>query len=51
MAMSKTITIVNHKIGPNEPVFVIAEAGVNHNGDMGLAHELIDVAALDVQHD
>ena len=44
MAMSKTITIGNHKIGPNEPVFVIAEAGVNHNGDMGLAHELIDVA-------
>lgn len=26
-------------------VFVIAEAGVNHNGDMGLAHDLIDVAA------
>lgn len=25
--------------------FVIAEAGVNHNGDMALAHELIDAAA------
>lgn len=28
-----------------ERVFVIAEAGVNHNGDLGLAFDLIDVAA------
>jgi N,N'-diacetyllegionaminate synthase len=27
------------------PVLVIAEAGVNHNGDEGLAHRLIDAAA------
>ena len=26
-------------------VFVIAEAGVNHNGDVGLALELVEVAA------
>lgn len=26
-------------------VFVIAEAGVNHNGDLGLARRLVDVAA------
>jgi N-acetylneuraminate synthase len=32
-------------IGPDEPVFVIAEAGVNHNGDPALAHRLVDVAA------
>ena len=25
--------------------FIIAEAGVNHNGDVGLAHKLVDVAA------
>jgi len=31
-------------IGPHEPVFVIAEAGVNHNGDVRLARELIDAA-------
>ena len=24
---------------------IIAEAGVNHNGDIGLAHRLIDIAA------
>ena len=28
-----------------KPVFIIAEAGVNHNGDLQLAKELIDIAA------
>src|SRR5687768_110332 len=32
-------------IGSGHPSFVIAEAGVNHNGDTRLAHQLIDVAA------
>jgi N-acetylneuraminate synthase len=32
-------------IGTGHPVFIIAEAGVNHNGDMNLARQLIDVAA------
>ncbi len=27
------------------PVFIIAEAGVNHNGDINLAKQLIDIAA------
>ena len=31
-------------IGPGEPVFLVAEAGVNHNGDIDLAHRLIDAA-------
>jgi sialic acid synthase SpsE len=31
-------------IGGGNPVFVIAEAGVNHNGDIGIAHRLIDAA-------
>jgi N-acetylneuraminate synthase len=31
-------------IGPDEPVFIIAEAGVNHNGSMEIAKELIDIA-------
>ena len=26
-------------------VLIIAEAGVNHNGDIGMAKKLIDVAA------
>ncbi|EGB13995.1 N-acetylneuraminate synthase [Pseudodesulfovibrio mercurii] len=28
-----------------EPIFLIAEAGVNHNGDLDLAKQLIDLAA------
>lgn len=32
-------------IGDGEPAFVIAEAGINHNGDVDLAIELIDLAA------
>lgn len=32
-------------IGPDEPAFVIAEAGSNHNGDLDKAKELIDVAS------
>jgi N-acetylneuraminate synthase len=32
-------------IGSDEPVYVIAEIGLNHNGDVELAKRLIDVAA------
>jgi N-acetylneuraminate synthase len=39
------ITIGGNKIGENEPVYVIAEIGLNHNGDVDLAKRLIDVAA------
>lgn len=39
------ITIENRKIGLNEPVFIIAEIGVNHNGNPELAHEMIDMVA------
>ena len=33
------------RIAPGSSVFVIAEAGVNHNGDPGLAAALVDAAA------
>jgi N,N'-diacetyllegionaminate synthase len=36
--------IGDRPIGPDEPTFVIAEAGSNHNGDLETAKELIDVA-------
>ncbi|MFH1115227.1 MAG: N-acetylneuraminate synthase [Pseudomonadota bacterium] len=39
-----SIHIDNRRIGDEEQVFVIAEAGVNHNGDLGFAKRLIDVA-------
>jgi N,N'-diacetyllegionaminate synthase len=43
--MTATVTIGTRRIGGSEPCFVIAEAGVNHNGDMAMAIRLIDVAA------
>jgi N-acetylneuraminate synthase/N,N'-diacetyllegionaminate synthase len=33
------------RIGRDAPVFVVAEAGVNHNGDLALALALVDAAA------
>lgn len=38
------IKINGRSIGDGEPCFIIAEAGINYNGDMKLAKELIDVA-------
>lgn len=38
------VKICDRKVGPGQPCFVIAEAGVNHNGDVKLAMELIDIA-------
>lgn len=37
--------IANKIVGPGHPCFIIAEAGVNHNGDMGLAKSLVEAAA------
>src|SRR5215213_2869524 len=40
----QNIQVADKLIGPEQPVFVIAEAGVNHNGDLKMARALIDVA-------
>lgn len=32
-------------VGPGRPVFVIAEAGVNHNGNLAKARRMVEVAA------
>jgi len=42
--MRHHIKIGKRSIGPEDPCFIIAEAGVNHNGDITLAKKLIDVA-------
>lgn len=36
--------IENKKVGHDKPAFIIAEAGVNHNGSFKLAKKLIDAA-------
>ncbi|MFC1927490.1 N-acetylneuraminate synthase [Chloroflexota bacterium] len=38
------IKLANKLIGRGMPCFIIAEAGVNHNGDVDLAKKLIDAA-------
>ena len=40
----KTIKIYDRSIGDNDPIFMIAEIGINHNGDIGVAKKLIDAA-------
>ena len=35
----------NRKIGTGQPCFLVAEIGINHNGDIALAHREIDAAA------
>ena len=41
----KKVIIGDRAIGPDEPTYVIAEAGVNHNGSLKRAKELIIEAA------
>ena len=41
----RRITIAGRAVGAGAPCFVIAEAGVNHNGDLDLALRLVDAAA------
>jgi N,N'-diacetyllegionaminate synthase len=42
--MLQEININGRKIGPSHPCFIIAEAGVNHNGDVGNAKRLVEAA-------
>ena len=39
-----TFNIAGLSIGPDHPCFIIAEAGVNHNGSLAMAKELVDLA-------
>jgi N-acetylneuraminate synthase len=39
------VRVGDRLIGPGHPAFLIAEAGVNHNGDVDLARRLVDAAA------
>jgi N-acetylneuraminate synthase len=39
------VEIAGRTIGSGQPCYVVAEIGINHNGDLGIARQLIDVAA------
>ncbi|MEO5335321.1 MAG: N-acetylneuraminate synthase family protein [Magnetospirillum sp. WYHS-4] len=43
--MTAALSLESKAVGPGQPCFVIAEVGVNHNGDMDLALRMIDAAA------
>lgn len=42
--VSAELTIGSRPVGSGQPCFVIAEAGVNHNGSLELAKKLVDAA-------
>lgn len=42
--MNSTVKIAKKIIGDENPVFIIAEIGMNHNGDLDIAQKIIDVA-------
>lgn len=44
MSAGKVIKIGDRLVGEGQPAFIIAEAGANHNGDIGLAKELVRAA-------
>jgi N,N'-diacetyllegionaminate synthase len=39
------LDIAGRKVGPGHPCLIIAEAGVNHNGDLKRACQMVDIAA------
>ncbi len=46
LKFNKNIEIGPFAINESSPSFIIAEAGVNHNGDMNLAKKLVDAALM-----
>ena len=42
--MSLSLSFAGRQVGHNHPCFVVAEIGINHNGDLDLAKRLIDAA-------
>jgi N-acetylneuraminate synthase/N,N'-diacetyllegionaminate synthase len=42
--VAKELTVGKRVVGAGQPAFVIAEAGVNHNGNLDLAFQLVDAA-------
>jgi N-acetylneuraminate synthase len=45
MTTAEAVAIGDHLVGADRPVYVIGEIGLNHNGDVEIAKQLVDVAA------
>lgn len=43
--MTHTVRIGDREVGGGKPAYVVAEIGINHNGDVGIAKQLIEIAA------
>lgn len=44
MNSKRRVKVGNRYIGDNEPVFIVAEIGINHNGSVEIAKEMIEAA-------
>jgi N-acetylneuraminate synthase len=44
--MATPVKIGNFQVGDGQPCFIVAEIGINHNGDVDIAKKLVDAAAL-----
>src|ERR1035437_7641481 len=42
--MGSTIQIGNRTVGHGQPCYIVAEIGINHNGDIDIAKRLISLA-------
>lgn len=42
--MTREIKLGNRMVGDGHPAYIIAEIGINHNGDLGIAKQMIDAA-------
>jgi N-acetylneuraminate synthase len=42
--MTREVKIGNKRVGDGHPAYVIAEIGINHNGDLEIAKQMIDAA-------
>src|SRR5512143_2584746 len=43
-SMARAIKLGNRTVGDGEPAYIIAEIGINHNGDLEIAKQMIDAA-------
>jgi N-acetylneuraminate synthase len=42
--MTRELKLGDRKVGDGHPAYIIAEIGINHNGDLGIAKQMIDAA-------